>query len=196
MLSSMAPAWLFIFFSLLIRRPPRSTLFPYTTLFRSAGVVWNDTDAVARLERRRAGDAHGGVLLGQPVNRQRLVNLPRRFAVAGEHGAEPGRRRDAARLIVGERLAAAVEDDAAGMLGDDGREHRQRAVVERRGAERDLRAVEVDVVAGPQLGEPALARAEAQRRRRADRQLVERDSRSLRPFSQRRQRFRFALRDL
>src|SRR2546430_10049475 len=37
---------LFIFFFLMIRRPPRSTLFPYTTLFRSAshqpvaGCVW------------------------------------------------------------------------------------------------------------------------------------------------------------
>src|SRR2546422_5163633 len=28
-----------LFFFLMIRRPPRSTLFPYTTLFRSAGVV-------------------------------------------------------------------------------------------------------------------------------------------------------------
>src|SRR5437763_9603499 len=27
-----------LFFFLMIRRPPRSTLFPYTTLFRSAGV--------------------------------------------------------------------------------------------------------------------------------------------------------------
>src|SRR5258708_28267466 len=27
----------FIFFFLMIRRPPRSTLFPYTTLFRSTG---------------------------------------------------------------------------------------------------------------------------------------------------------------
>src|SRR3989442_5325690 len=27
------------FFFLMIRRPPRSTLFPYTTLFRSAGLV-------------------------------------------------------------------------------------------------------------------------------------------------------------
>src|SRR2546429_3296871 len=30
------PLLLFIFFFLMIRRPPRSTLFPYTTLFRSA----------------------------------------------------------------------------------------------------------------------------------------------------------------
>src|SRR5215204_6822670 len=27
--------WFFCFFFLMIRRPPRSTLFPYTTLFRS-----------------------------------------------------------------------------------------------------------------------------------------------------------------
>src|SRR5256884_9093069 len=35
------PALLFFFF-LMIRRPPRSTLFPYTTLFRSACVAYID----------------------------------------------------------------------------------------------------------------------------------------------------------
>src|SRR3989449_11727622 len=30
----------FSFFFLMIRRPPRSTLFPYTTLFRSRGKLW------------------------------------------------------------------------------------------------------------------------------------------------------------
>src|SRR5437588_9323172 len=30
----------FSFFFLMIRRPPRSTLFPYTTLFRSIGNEW------------------------------------------------------------------------------------------------------------------------------------------------------------
>src|SRR5215207_10464450 len=29
--------FIFLFFFLMIRRPPRSTLFPYTTLFRSSG---------------------------------------------------------------------------------------------------------------------------------------------------------------
>src|SRR5476649_3036607 len=29
----------YFFFFLMIRRPPRSTLFPYTTLFRSGGVL-------------------------------------------------------------------------------------------------------------------------------------------------------------
>src|SRR2546430_10965056 len=37
----------FLFFFLMIRRPPRSTLFPYTTLFRS-------------LARRPRGDARDG----------------------------------------------------------------------------------------------------------------------------------------
>src|SRR5574340_1329557 len=38
------PVWLFFFF-LMIRRPPRSTLFPYTTLFRSR-----------RMDKPAAGD--------------------------------------------------------------------------------------------------------------------------------------------
>src|SRR5438874_9011328 len=36
---------IFLFFFLLIRRPPRSTLFPYTTLFRSG---WPNSMACAR----------------------------------------------------------------------------------------------------------------------------------------------------
>src|SRR5258707_4242257 len=38
---------LFIFFFLMIRRPPRSTLFPYTTLFRSRKAVDQRADRVA-----------------------------------------------------------------------------------------------------------------------------------------------------
>src|SRR6478735_10735598 len=41
-----------IFFFLMIRRPPRSTLFPYTTLFRSCRVA----GAHALEERRRLPD--------------------------------------------------------------------------------------------------------------------------------------------
>src|SRR2546422_11035888 len=42
---------LFIFFFLMIRRPPRSTLFPYTTLFRSILLMANllDADPMSRL---------------------------------------------------------------------------------------------------------------------------------------------------
>src|SRR6266576_5462734 len=41
----------YLFFFLMIRRPPRSTLFPYTTLFRSA--------AGAAVDLRRAAHRHG-----------------------------------------------------------------------------------------------------------------------------------------
>src|SRR2546427_4247597 len=36
---------IFVFFFLMIRRPPRSTLFPYTTLFRSGLVAGGLTSA-------------------------------------------------------------------------------------------------------------------------------------------------------
>src|SRR2546421_6423137 len=42
------------FFFLMIRRPPRSTLFPYTTLFRSLRVLAEESrDERAELARRR-----------------------------------------------------------------------------------------------------------------------------------------------
>src|SRR3989442_6488560 len=37
--------WSFFFFFLMIRRPPRSTLFPYTTLFRSQEFLTGTRDA-------------------------------------------------------------------------------------------------------------------------------------------------------
>src|SRR5260370_32388413 len=43
----------------MIRRPPRSTLFPYTTLFRSIGV--QGSDAIAKLDRASARVAHPAV---------------------------------------------------------------------------------------------------------------------------------------
>src|SRR3712207_9435809 len=58
----------YYFFFLMIRRPPRSTLFPYTTLFRSA----------------RRGLAHGGAYHdGGRHNRQGLHRRPRE-----RHGGE------------------------------------------------------------------------------------------------------------
>src|SRR3712207_9489269 len=41
-----------LFFFLMIRRPPRSTLFPYTTLFRSPGVPEDITATERELLRR------------------------------------------------------------------------------------------------------------------------------------------------
>src|SRR3712207_7308196 len=41
-----------VVFFLMIRRPPRSTLFPYTTLFRSVDVVRSDDHARELLRRK------------------------------------------------------------------------------------------------------------------------------------------------
>src|SRR2546422_10953874 len=54
------------FFFLMIRRPPRSTLFPYTTLFRShageraGGDVGDQQCGGGHGERQRAGERGGG----------------------------------------------------------------------------------------------------------------------------------------
>src|SRR3712207_6860105 len=63
-----------IFFFLMIRRPPRSTLFPYTTLFRSGSALEN-----ARLYRELAEREHrlrdlvGQVLAAQEEERRRVA---------------------------------------------------------------------------------------------------------------------------
>src|SRR2546422_5713878 len=68
-----------LFFFLMIRRPPRSTLFPYTTLFRSlpadgeGGRLRPATASVGRgaeVPRELPGGGRAG---GQPRPRERLV---------------------------------------------------------------------------------------------------------------------------
>src|SRR3712207_7477886 len=66
---------MFVFF-LMIRRPPRSTLFPYTTLFRSVGDLLG----------RQAGD------LGRPARRLRHA-VGQALQVAAEVGARLRARR-------------------------------------------------------------------------------------------------------
>src|SRR6266571_9454970 len=68
----------------MIRRPPRSTLFPYTTLFRS-----HDEHALRTLPRQR-GQEHGGTGAGKtrdapaaPGTRERVRQGPR-----GRQGVE------------------------------------------------------------------------------------------------------------
>src|SRR6266542_999956 len=65
--------WLFSFFFLMLRRPPSSTLFPYTTLFRSRALG---------VRGRRRQPRH----LGGPTERRPLPDRARR---RGEHDAEP-----------------------------------------------------------------------------------------------------------
>src|SRR3712207_8741985 len=58
----------------MIRRPPRSTLFPYTTLFRSVGLAHADADRAddRRLERLHQPDLRIKALL-QVVGQDRVV---------------------------------------------------------------------------------------------------------------------------
>src|SRR2546427_5714424 len=75
----------FHFFFLMIRRPPRSTLFPYTTLFRSRPVA-GDRElravgrAVDRGEHRQGGE-------GDPARRRRAAG-PARGVRSEEHTSE------------------------------------------------------------------------------------------------------------
>src|SRR2546422_6105656 len=62
---------LFIFFFLMIRRPPRSTLFPYTTLFRSHSPSWRQLDRAGPSRHSRDAlyrCANGHIDKGRPEN--------------------------------------------------------------------------------------------------------------------------------
>src|SRR5690625_5990371 len=52
---------LFCFFLLMIRTPPRSTLFPYTTLFRSEAGVHVDLLSIVPVKRSHSVCAQGGI---------------------------------------------------------------------------------------------------------------------------------------
>src|SRR3712207_8467410 len=70
-------------FFLMIRRPPRSTLFPYTTLFRS--VVAGVTE-MGRADVVAGQVAHAVVVVAQQVAR------PRRVVELGAAGGAPDRK--------------------------------------------------------------------------------------------------------
>src|SRR5256884_6927643 len=114
----------FLFFFLMIRRPPRSTLFPYTTLFRSRGARGVARELFARGAHARdrphgSGGVRGG---GTPAQRERgrrgggdrrcapgcraaadLGRIGRGGGRGGAAHARGGRRRDAHRAGRGGR---------------------------------------------------------------------------------------------
>src|SRR3712207_8583964 len=61
----------FFFFFLMIRRPPRSTLFPYPTLFRSAGLEHPRRQRGAEPGPGRLPTAHGRTGHGPAATGQR-----------------------------------------------------------------------------------------------------------------------------
>src|SRR5258707_6174397 len=68
---------LFLFFFLMIRRPPRSTLFPYTTLFRSR--------TMGRIKR---GGGDGGEPVRSPVCNENSIRDGRKEQRSEEHTSE------------------------------------------------------------------------------------------------------------
>src|SRR2546422_3883091 len=76
----------------MIRRPPRSTLFPYTTLFRSENVGRVERDAVVRRESlpHRVKRAGADVAENHAQRSERQCRAPGTFGVARseEHTSE------------------------------------------------------------------------------------------------------------
>src|SRR2546427_7212891 len=73
----MCPSPVRPFFFLMIRRPPRSTLFPYTTLFRSSPLISLMQDQVAALRRRGIAAAYLSSLL-TPDQRRVILDADRK----------------------------------------------------------------------------------------------------------------------
>src|SRR5690349_22133652 len=78
----------------MLRRPPRSTLFPYTTLFRSRGLVAEPARVPRR--RRRAALRRGGHLRGAQLVLRRVPGRGPgpRVVRSEEHTSELQSRRD------------------------------------------------------------------------------------------------------
>src|SRR2546430_13172073 len=96
---------IFSVFFLMIRRPPRSTLFPYTTLFRSVGCPRNGAARGARHEdlggrdlvaRRAAGrsEEHTSELQSQSNLVCRLLLEKKKYYVARGYRLLAGRHSD------------------------------------------------------------------------------------------------------
>src|SRR2546421_7446266 len=94
----------------MIRRPPRSTLFPYTTLFRSvvAAVAGDDVVARSAEELVRPGGAGDGVVPAPGVNGVADLLGHGAFGIVGDA------RFEVDRVVTG----AGVDDDLDALLGD------------------------------------------------------------------------------
>src|SRR3989442_5616000 len=136
----------------MIRRPPRSTLFPYTTLFRSAvaGAAREQGDLKGRREVERLTDEVGGAAVRRKAHRRvaRDIEAARAWhggvvRELGEAGNETvgqgGRPRLAA--VEGHVVAAAVVQVEVVVPGED--------VVRVRGIDGDRRLVLGGRIAAP-----------------------------------------------
>src|SRR3989449_8385067 len=74
----------------MIRRPPRSTLFPYTTLFRSGGGIQSNKAKASESPRLTKGKSCSGAT---PKIKKVTPDEGRtgdKVTIAGEHFGEPG----------------------------------------------------------------------------------------------------------
>src|SRR3989441_5252844 len=127
----------------MIRRPPRSTLFPYTTLFRSiprslALTLYGDLD-VTQLRERPPGRGTVKTALRTEAARQKIYEFIRAECVAGRQAyviypvIEESERADLkAATVMAERLAQGVPELGGGLvqgrLEGEGRDAAVRAV--------------------------------------------------------------------
>src|SRR5438874_9787640 len=73
----------------MIPRPPRSTLFPYTTLFRSAISIWEES-----FSRSRRSALESAACISSAVCRASLYKPPSHSRRSEEHTSELQSRRD------------------------------------------------------------------------------------------------------
>src|SRR5437868_12622915 len=73
-------------FFFMLPRPPKSTLFPYTTLFRS--LRWESAQPRARLRRGARRRRRGRPVVRAPRRRRHLRGDPRRGTRSEEHTSE------------------------------------------------------------------------------------------------------------
>src|SRR2546427_3463292 len=73
----------------MIRRPPRSTLFPYTTLFRSTNMPGTAGRAARRTSHRVGGDAHVA-RIPAPLEPHIAVHLREEGVIGAEPDVRPG----------------------------------------------------------------------------------------------------------
>src|SRR3712207_7412572 len=94
-----------LFFFLMIRRPPRSTLFPYTTLFRSWSVSIESLSALDRstLRERSLEALRAAILSGRYRPGDHLGEVE----LAGSLGVSRGTVREALRHLQQEALVTA-----------------------------------------------------------------------------------------
>src|SRR2546421_12676662 len=103
-----------VFFFLMIRRPPRSTLFPYTTLFRSyRGPLLEEYEALAA-EFTHVNLLRRGEAVARADDEHKLVLEQLRHLERGRVDRERGEA----------HVSRAVEYVGHGLLGADGRSER------------------------------------------------------------------------